>query len=64
MIYIRLGGVVLHETDKAWRASALEPNVQVCATNLQLVRHLLVPKWPDADLEENIKNSSFCEHRR
>ena len=32
----------LHETDKAWRASALRPNVQVCAANPQLVRRLLL----------------------
>ena len=40
MIYMRLGGLELQEADKAWRESALRPNVQVCAANPQLVRHL------------------------
>ena len=42
MIYMRLGGVELQEADKAWRESALRPNVQVCAANPQLVRRLLL----------------------
>jgi len=41
MIYIRLGGVELQEADKAWRKSALKPNVQVCAANPQIVRCVL-----------------------
>ena len=42
MIYIRLGRVELQEANKAWRESALRPNVQVCAANPQLVRYLLL----------------------
>ena len=42
MIYIRLGRVELQEANKAWRESALRPNVQVCAANPQLVRRLLL----------------------
>ena len=42
MNYIRLGGVELQEADKAWRESALRPNVQVCAANPQLVRRVLL----------------------
>ena len=40
MIYIRLGRVELQKANKAWRESALRPNVQVCAANPQLVCYL------------------------
>ena len=33
MIYILLGGVGLQEEGKAWRVSALRPNVKVRATD-------------------------------